>query len=287
MPHAIPATLIDPDRVRAGLGPRASSLDLQFFNETSSTNDRARDYLRSARPGAPIALISAETQSAGRGRFNRPWVSPPSVNLLFSLAIPAARLEGLAPETLNLAIAAALCAELESADPLLRPAIKWPNDVLLGSGKLAGALTESVTAPAQPTGQATPLGHALGVGINVNIAPEAWPEPLRATATSLLIETLRPWSREDLLAGLVSRWLDWLDLPEPARSREAFDSWRSRVLWIGCPVIVRVAETATPGLAVTVNPDGSLVFRPDGGGPDQILRAGEVSLRAPETTPTV
>lgn len=267
--------LIDPDLVRDAISGAGLALDTQFFRETSSTNDRARDYLRGARPGAPVSLISAESQSAGRGRFGRTWVSPPSMNLLFSLAVPTSRAEGLAPEVVNLAVADAVCAAIQAADPSLAPTIKWPNDVELNGAKVAGALTEVVSGK----GGSGPLGHVVGVGVNVNIPAAAWPADLRGAATSLLIETRRPWSREALLADIVIRILNDFAKPEPERSAEAFAAWRARLNCLGRPVRVRMGESEINGVALEARPDGALILRPDAGGRDLMLRGGEVSMR--------
>ena len=157
------------------------------FASLDSTMTEAQ---RVAEAGAPEgAIVIADTQTAGRGRLGRSWISEPGVGVYFSLilrpAIPAPRLP-----VLTLAVG------LGVADGIERTCrvdcdLRWPNDVLLDAKKCAGILVEA----SSEAGRARHL--LVGVGINVNHATV--PTELADIATSARIETGCEYDREEVL----------------------------------------------------------------------------------------
>jgi BirA family biotin operon repressor/biotin-[acetyl-CoA-carboxylase] ligase len=217
------------------------------LRETGSTNDRARAL---AVAGAPHGtLVTTGLQTAGRGRQGRTWTTPPGRALLMSLVLRA-------PDRM-LPLAAAV-AVAETAGP--EAMIKWPNDVLLDGRKVAGILAE-----ARPQD-----GWAvLGMGINVALRPDDFPEELRASAGSLGLE---PRDVEVFLERLLATLERTLAL-EPAA---LLDAWRARDALYGR----EVAWADGTGRAGGIDGDGRLVVAlPDGG--RTALEAGEVHLRPP------
>ena len=217
------------------------------LRETGSTNDRARAL---AVAGAPHGtLVTTGLQTAGRGRQGRTWTTPAGRALLMSLVLRA-------PDRM-LPLAAAV-AVAETAGP--EAAIKWPNDVLLDGRKVAGILAE-----ARPQD-----GWAvLGMGINVALRPDDFPEELRASAGSLGLE---PRDVEAFLERLLATLERTLAL-EPAA---LLDAWRARDALRGRDV----AWADGHGRAAGIDGDGRLVVDlPEGG--RTALEAGEVHLRPP------
>ncbi len=217
------------------------------LREMGSTNDRARAL---AVAGAPHGtLVTTGLQTAGRGRQGRTWTTPPGRALLMSLVLRA-------PDRM-LPLAAAV-AVAETAGP--EAMIKWPNDVLLDGRKVAGILAE-----ARPQD-----GWAvLGMGINVALRPDDFPEELRASAGSLGLE---PRDVEVFLERLLATLERTLAL-EPAA---LLDAWRARDALYGR----EVAWADGTGRAGGIDGDGRLVVAlPDGG--RTALEAGEVHLRPP------
>jgi BirA family biotin operon repressor/biotin-[acetyl-CoA-carboxylase] ligase len=183
----------------------------------ASTNDVAREL---AAAGAPHGtVVTADEQTAGRGRQGRSWTAPPGKALLFS-----GILRPLHPGHALLPLAAPLAvAEASEAIARVRCAIKWPNDVWIDERKCAGILIE-----ARPSD-----GWAvIGVGLNVSIEPDEFPDELRDAATSLGGDA---GVREALAAlnGALARWTQ----AEPAEVLAAFrdrDALRGRqVSWDG------------------------------------------------------
>jgi BirA family biotin operon repressor/biotin-[acetyl-CoA-carboxylase] ligase len=218
---------------------------------TDSTNERAREL---AAAGAPHGtLVTADEQSAGRGRQGRTWVAPPGKAILMSLVVRDFGERTLLP----LAVPLAVCEAAESAAPV-SCRIKWPNDVWIGGRKLAGILVE---------GRPQEGWAVLGIGLNVSTAAGDLPEELRDTATSLAIEGADA-DREDVLEHL----LDALDARLDAPAEQILDAWRGRDALHGQRVRWRGGE----GTAAGISESGALIVESDGGRVE--LDAGEVHL---------
>jgi BirA family biotin operon repressor/biotin-[acetyl-CoA-carboxylase] ligase len=212
---------------------------------TTSTNDRARAL---ATAGAPHGtLVTAEAQSAGRGRQGRSWSAPPGQALLLSLVLRE-------PPALLPLVAAVAVAEVAGDGAL----IKWPNDVLLeDGGKVAGILVE-----ARPQ-----AGWAvLGIGVNVAVDLDELPQELRGRAATL---GRPPAEVEPTLARLLGALERALALPAAA----VLDAYRARDALHGR----EVAWAGGRGRAGGVDGAGRLVVDLPGGG-RTALDAGEVHL---------
>lgn len=135
-------------------------------------------------------LAVTDEQTEGRGRLGRRWLAPPGKSLLFSLALRPPIASERLPELSLLAGAAA--AETFAALGV-EPAVKFPNDVLIGGRKVSGILAEA------RAGRVT-----LGIGINVNLTADELPTAVDTPATSLLVETGAPLPRAPLLADLLA-----------------------------------------------------------------------------------
>ncbi|HXV05373.1 MAG TPA: biotin--[acetyl-CoA-carboxylase] ligase [Solirubrobacterales bacterium] len=143
----------------------------RHFRVTDSTNARARELAEAGAPGGTV--VTADQQTAGRGRQGRSWTAPPGGALLYSAIL---RPLGERHLLLSLAVPLAVCEAAEELRPGIECRIKWPNDVWLEGRKLAGVLIE-----AKPQdGWA-----AVGVGMNLTIAPDKFPPDLRDTAISV------------------------------------------------------------------------------------------------------
>ena len=139
------------------------------LRHTESTNDRARELAEAGAPSGTI--VTADEQSAGRGRRGRVWSAPAGRALLFSAVLRPLELEhGLLP----LAVPVAVCEAIETMAPV-RVRVKWPNDIWLDESKVAGVLIEA----------RFPDWAVIGIGVNVAIEPEEFPADLRWPATSI------------------------------------------------------------------------------------------------------
>ena len=185
--------------------PAAAGFRRERHASLPSTNDLLRDY---AAAGEPEGLIvTAERQTAGRGRQGRAWSSPPG-NLYASLLLrPAGPLAAAATLSLvvPLSVVDALAGLLDSPTRL---AVKWPNDVLLDGAKLAGILLEGAD-----DGAGGCAWVIAGVGVNLAAVPDGLPY----AATSLA----RATGRELTPDAFLDAWL-----PPPASPPRRLECWR-------------------------------------------------------------
>lgn len=167
--------------------------EIHFDSIDSTFSYAKREYASFA--SDQITCIIADEQTAGRGRFQRKWISPPGVNIYatyyFRLHNPVLHLGSLA-EVMSYSFASVLIAEG------LHPKIKWPNDVQLNGKKVSGVLCETIFHQ--------PFVHIfLGIGINVNME-QLDLQRIDQPATSLRHETGRAWDRTALLKQLQTRF---------------------------------------------------------------------------------
>ena len=180
-------------------GPGRPWRRLDVVEETGSTN---ADLLARAAEGENIdgAVLLAEHQSAGRGRHGRSWTTPPRSQIALSVGVGAGDVPAPAWGWLPLATGVAVVDALSEVTGIVA-GLKWPNDVLVGSGKLAGILAE-VAAP-EPV-------IVVGLGLNVTLTADEAPDPV---ATSLLMldspVTDRNMLLHAVLRHLAARFAGW------------------------------------------------------------------------------
>jgi BirA family biotin operon repressor/biotin-[acetyl-CoA-carboxylase] ligase len=259
---------------------------IDYRRSTESTNTLALAELARADNSASgdagrfcPKLYLADEQTSGRGRRGRRWISGQS-SLTFSLVVPRhdSRSVPLAPLWVGVGIARFL--EFEFAPLQVR--LKWPNDVHVGGGKVAGVLIE--------TASIRPDRLVIGVGINVGEAPQLDPDPARESnpgsvpspapqpAQSLAAVLGREVERYDLLDNLIRQLLQSLDEGE-TRAEHLMESFRERCLLTGQRVQFWDRDRFCEGDCRGVSDSGSLVVETDTGTRD--LHSGEANLVRP------
>lgn len=196
------------------------------YTTLKSTNTTA---LELGRKGAlPWDVVIAETQTGGRGRLKRRWVSPPGMGLYFSVIL---RPELAAEEFPKITLAAglAVCMAIEKACGL-QPLIKWPNDLLLAGLKFGGILVESeVTYKGEPGSMLA----VLGIGLNINTAATDFPTELQNTATSLAMASGKTFPREPILLEVLDQLKCQVMLLEQGNFAGILKKWRQRDAMVG------------------------------------------------------
>lgn len=217
---------------------------------TDSTNERAKEL---AAAGAPHGtLVTADEQSAGRGRQGRVWTAPARSAVLMSLVL---RDLDERHELLPLAAAVAVCEACEGAGAP-NCAVKWPNDVWIDAKKVAGILIE---------GRPQEGWAVLGIGLNVTT--DAFPDELAATATSLRLAGVRT-APAQVLDALLDALARWLGAPRDA----VLAAWRQR----DALKAERVRWSGGEGIADGIDDSGALLVEARNG--RVTLDAGEVHL---------
>ncbi|HEY9475194.1 MAG TPA: biotin--[acetyl-CoA-carboxylase] ligase [Mycobacteriales bacterium] len=236
--------------------------DVRVVTQTTSTND---DQVAAARAGVPEgSVLVAESQSAGRGRLDRSWVSPPRAGLTFSAlfrptGVPVARWAWLPLLTgVSLCAAVSEVAELDTA-------LKWPNDLVVNGRKLAGVLAVVAAGAA-----------VVGVGLNVTTRSEELP---RADATSLTLEQAGCMDRDTILRAVLRRLAVDYQVWQSAAGDPAASGLHAAYL-AACDTVDRSVSVALPsgemlaGTATGVDVDGRLVVATGAG--ERTVAAGDV-----------
>ncbi len=248
------------------LGDHPWSSLVQVYDEVDSTNTMLKAM---ASEGAPEGtVILADSQSAGRGRMGRSFLSPEGQGIYLSALLrPKCQPQELMH--LTCAVAAVLCGAVEKITGL-RPGIKWINDLVAGGHKVAGILTELSLS-------ASGVDYAvIGVGINCNQKPEEFPEELRSIAGSLAMAGGKQVSREALAAECI-RAISTLQGTLMTDRLALMERYRRDCVTLGKRVLVQKGEETREGTAVNIDDWGALLVD-FGNGPETVL-AGEVSVR--------
>jgi BirA family biotin operon repressor/biotin-[acetyl-CoA-carboxylase] ligase len=242
--------------------------DIRVFEQTTSTNDviekLARDGVKEG------VVVFAESQTRGRGRLGRKWVSPAGKGLWFSVLLRP----DLRPQEatqLTVASATALRRAIES-ETGLKPEIKWPNDILIRGKKVAGILTEL-------SAELDKVRHViLGIGVDVNLSAGEFPSELRKQATSLKMELGKSVVRPELATAILHE----LDRDYARVCRGQFevvaDEWEKHCATIGVNVVIQIGEREVCGWAESLGDDGALLLRTQHGHVERII-GGDVTLK--------
>ncbi len=238
---------------------------IELLAETESTNILA---MEAAARGAPEGtVIVAETQTAGKGRLGRQWVSPRG-NIYMSIILRPPFPPHKAPlVTLMAAVAAASAIRKYTG---LRAEIKWPNDIFIGDKKLGGILTEMSAEPDR-------VRHiVLGIGINVNMDMSFLPQDVAEAATSLMKEKSERIDRTGLLIELLRELDKWYDV---LLKKEALvlDEWNGMNMTIGRRVVAAGLSEKIEGVAHGIDHEGKLIIRLDDGSL-RTVAAGDVTI---------
>ena len=261
------------DDILSGLRNQTIGRQIQTYDRVGSTNDLA---LQCGIDGAEEGtLILAESQIQGRGRHGRRWLAPPRSSILASVILRH-RLRADQVGLPNLIGAVAIATAINELTNLSAQ-IKWPNDVLIQGRKVSGVLTElEYDRNRQPF-------FVMGFGINVNTIWADLPEELRASATSLRIESNRKISRVVLLQAILHR-LEENYLRLKHNDTEPIIATVNRLSYhLGDWIQIKTAGELFHGRAEGIDRDGGLLLRDVNGNRRKFL-VGEV-LQTGEETP--
>jgi BirA family biotin operon repressor/biotin-[acetyl-CoA-carboxylase] ligase len=253
------------DQIQDGLTTERLSKQIHYFAEVDSTNSHAR---RLAEHGARAGeIVIAESQTHGRGRLGRPWISPAHVNLYLSVILRP-QLPPIDAPQITLMAAVALAEALAPFIPVV-PEIKWPNDILAEGRKLAGILSESAC-------------HAelidfviLGIGVNINYPVESMPDAIRKRATSIISLAGASVAREDVVRRLIQALDRCYGELEETGFQTLAPRWEARFRLRGKKVRVEMTDRIISGTARGIDRDGALLLE-DSRGDLQRVVAGDV-----------
>ncbi len=258
-----------PEELEEGLETQWLARDLRWLDSTDSTN---RVALELARAGAAHGTtVVAEGQTAGRGRLGRSFFSPPYLNLYTSIVLRPRATTAEAPVWILAAavgVADAVRAQLDEPD---RVEIKWPNDVLIDGLKTSGILIELGA-------EATRIEYlVLGIGVNLNVERESFPDEFRSRATSLRSALGRRIDRANFarsLYGCLERALDRCAAEGFEALRPRFEAcFRMLGRWVR---VLEPGDGVREGTVRGIDHDGALLLEAQGR--LQRIVAGDVTL---------
>jgi len=257
--------LLTPAEVKPFLKTKWMGKKIHYFPSLDSTNSKA--YELATRGAEEGEVVIAESQEKGRGRLGRNWFSPPSLNLYLSVILRPKIPPHQAP-LITLMAAVATAGAIEKCSGL-RPLIKWPNDILLGGGKVAGLLNEIQSE--------TDRIHfvILGIGVNLNLDEKTFPKEIRSVAASMKQEMGQAISRKEFLSSLLQQLEEWYAIYLKEGGDVILNAWREQARIKGKPVKVTSFGETISGIAVDIDSDGALILRMENGKRKRVV-AGDV-----------
>ncbi|MBR4151688.1 MAG: biotin--[Selenomonadaceae bacterium] len=260
--------LLLPSEIQIGLETKIIGKEMVYHPSVDSTNRIAKALAYHG--AAEGTIVVAEEQENGKGRLDRNFYSPRGKGIWFSLVLRPKFLPHEAPQC---TLMAAVVVAEAMARFNLKPEIKWPNDILFDGRKLVGILTEM-------TCEIGKINYVvIGVGINVNITRDEFPEELRDRATSLSEMNGEKISRVEFFRAVLEEFDKIYGDVTESGFGEVFKLWRKYSVTLGKDIKVVSAdggETFT-GKALDLNSEGALVVETADG--LRTVYAGDVSIR--------
>ena len=241
--------------------------DIRVFQETTSTNDvvekLARDNVKEG------VVVFAESQTKGRGRLGRTWISPARKGLWFSVLLRP-KLRPQETTQLTVASATALFRAIREVTGISAE-IKWPNDILIRGKKVAGILTEL-------NAELDRVKYVIiGIGVDVNLSANDLPADLRKLATSLKIETGKNLDRAELAVQILHELDRDYERICSGQFEDVADGWEDHCSTLGRRVVIRIGAREIRGRAESLDDDGALLLRTEHGHLERII-GGDVTV---------
>jgi len=244
--------------------------ELRFFREIDSTNAFAKQM--GEQEGHNGMLIVADKQTVGKGRRGRAWESPAGKNIYFTLLLHPEILPNHA-SMLTLVMAMAVAKGIPNCIPGIRPAIKWPNDIIVDKKKVCGILTEMSMSVEMDA-----ISY-LVIGVGINVCEQSFPQELLEKATSLEEASGQKVSRTILLAEIIKAFEQYYECFLQTQDLSALkEEYNSMLVNVGNQVRILDPKGEFEAVAEGIDATGQLlVTLPDG--TRQEIYAGEVSVR--------
>jgi len=254
------ADVLSKEELESTIHTKWAGENVVFFEETVSTNNEIRSLAEQGAPHGTLAV--AEKQLGGKGRRGRVWTSPAGVGIWMSMLLRP-QIDPLAASMLTLVMALAAKKGIEISTGL-KSEIKWPNDLVLNKKKICGILTEMST-------ELMEIQYVIpGIGINVN--QKDFPDDIKATATSLYIESGKIQKRSEIIAAIMEAFEGYYDTFIKTQDMSGLiEEYNANLVNLGNEVCV-----LDP--AGEINKEGALLVRLADGTLKEII-SGEVSVR--------
>ncbi len=261
------ADVLSKEELESTIHTKWAGENVVFFEETVSTNNEIRSLAEQGAPHGTLAV--AEKQLGGKGRRGRVWTSPAGVGIWMSMLLRP-QIDPLAASMLTLVMALAAKKGIEISTGL-KSEIKWPNDLVLNKKKICGILTEMST-------ELMEIQYVIpGIGINVN--QKDFPDDIKATATSLYIESGKIQKRSEIIAAIMEVFEGYYDTFIKTQDMSGLiEEYNANLVNLGNEVCVLDPAGEFRGVSEGINKEGALLVRLADGTLKEII-SGEVSVR--------
>ena len=260
--------LLLPNEVQTDLETEIVGKNISYHITTDSTNRIAKELANGG--AADGTVVIAEEQTGGKGRLGRSFFSPKYKSILMSIILKPRFLPHDAPKcTLMTAVAVAKAMIRFN----LQPAIKWPNDLLYDGRKIVGILTEI-------SAEMSRINYiVIGIGINVNINRDEFPEDIRDIAASLSEVKGKSVSRAGFLRALLEEFDKLYIEANQNGFGDILNQWRKYNITLGkkIRVIPAGSDEEFSAIAEDIDSEGALIVKTDRG--LEKVYAGDVSIR--------
>ncbi|MBV7276521.1 biotin--[acetyl-CoA-carboxylase] ligase [Clostridium sp. PL3] len=255
------------EEISANLNTSCIGRNIMYFQTIDSTNNKAKELANASDNGT---VIISEEQTSGRGRLGRAWKAPKFKGIWMSIILKPDIDPPNIPKITQVG-AAAVIKTLNDFN--INAYVKWPNDIILNNKKVCGILTEM-------SGELNRINYVvMGIGINVSIKKEEFPESLRDTATSLICETGNELKRKDLVTKLLNNFeILYNEFAYKNDITNSIKICRENSILIGKEIRVVKINNELFGKAIDLNEAGELVVQYADGTIENIV-SGEVSIR--------
>lgn len=259
--------LLLPNEIKNKLSSKILGNEINYYDEVDSTNNKAKSL--AAQGASDGAIVVSETQSGGRGRLARGWVTPYAKGIWLSVILKPDFLPQEAPKCTLMAAVAVVKAIEHVAK--IKTGIKWPNDILYEGKKLVGILTEM-------NAEMDKINYVvIGMGINVNLDVADFTDELQSIATSLSLIKGEKISRVELLCEVLRQLEDVYQSVREQGFSDTLAQWRKYSITLGQHVNVIGQNKTFDGIAVDIDKDGALMVKTNG--EIRTVLAGDVSIR--------
>ncbi|MDF7805853.1 biotin--[acetyl-CoA-carboxylase] ligase [Pontiellaceae bacterium B12219] len=239
---------------------------VEWFDRLASTNAYMKEHISRDLPLKNGTVFATREQTAGRGRSDRKWQSAPDTNLCFSLFLQT-DCELIQVPSLTMAVALAVTDFLNGQNIPARP--KWPNDVLVGTHKICGILSERVEKSNKSA-----AGIIIGIGLNVNMTNQE-AESIDRPATSILIETGNAANLSQTLEALFHPLEYWIGQWQNGGFSNLRNCWTEKSGPIGKTLTVHDGAIKKSGTLAGFGDHGELLLQTENG--IETIWSGDVS----------
>jgi len=252
-----------PQEIIHTLNTRKIGRKIYYFNEVDSTNIVARKIIRNGGMKTDDGtVIIAEKQIKGKGRLDRNWISPEG-GLWFSVILnPTIDLLYLPLITL---MSSVIVTRIIRNFYQINAKIKWPNDILIDNKKICGILTETSIS-------SNSLDYVIvGIGLNVNISIEDFPENIINNTISLKSIIGENISRKRILIGILEEFEKYYETFKKSNFTSIINEWKLYSGTIGSKVSINTGRNVITGKAIDIDKNGGLILKMKNGDCEKVM----------------